>query len=133
MLGTLTPSTEAGSSSPPSSIPTPSAPAAEEESPATTSSSSVSNTTSGGTNATEPIESTPPTPLRLCGVAGYDGRVNDVVYCPPASRKLHVNTAVIYFGGDVQVSLTVAMATSTTNLILFIKNHLGIVVCLGLP
>ncbi|XP_065332543.1 mitochondrial protein C2orf69 homolog isoform X2 [Cloeon dipterum] len=42
-----------------------------------------------------------PTPVRLCSVAGYDGRVNDIVYCPPAARSEH-NKAVVYFGGDVQ-------------------------------
>jgi len=44
----------------------------------------------------------PPIPVRLCSVAGYDGRVNDIVYCPPTSRT-DQNKAVIYFGGDVQV------------------------------
>ncbi|XP_059472831.1 mitochondrial protein C2orf69 homolog isoform X2 [Neocloeon triangulifer] len=43
----------------------------------------------------------PPTPIRLSSVAGYDGRVNDIVYCPPSVRSDH-NKAVIYFGGDVQ-------------------------------
>jgi len=44
----------------------------------------------------------PPIPVRICAVAGYDGRVNDIVYCPPSVRSDH-NKAVIYFGGDVQV------------------------------
>jgi hypothetical protein len=46
----------------------------------------------------------PPIPVRICAVAGYDGRVNDIVYCPPSVRSDH-NKAVIYFGGDVQVFL----------------------------
>lgn len=40
-------------------------------------------------------------PLRLCGVTGYDGRINDVVYCYPSVRT-DSHTAVIFFGGDVQ-------------------------------
>jgi hypothetical protein len=54
--------------------------------------------------ATAPPEThePPPIPVRLCAVAGYDGRVNDIVYCPPSSRS-DQNKAVIYFGGDVQV------------------------------
>ncbi|XP_071450932.1 mitochondrial protein C2orf69 homolog isoform X2 [Hetaerina americana] len=41
------------------------------------------------------------TPIRLSGVGGYDGRSNDIVYCPPATHTLR-NSAVIFFGGDVQ-------------------------------
>lgn len=54
--------------------------------------------------ATTPAEAqeVPPIPVRICAVAGYDGRVNDIVYCPPSVRSDH-NKAVIYFGGDVQV------------------------------
>lgn len=46
---------------------------------------------------------TPPSscPIRLCGVTGYDGRVNDIIYCHPLV-KAENNTAVVYFGGDVQ-------------------------------
>ncbi|XP_046397906.1 mitochondrial protein C2orf69 isoform X2 [Ischnura elegans] len=41
------------------------------------------------------------TPIRLRGVGGYDGRSNDIVYCPPATHTLR-NSAVVFFGGDVQ-------------------------------
>ncbi|KAF5301598.1 hypothetical protein FQR65_LT08903 [Abscondita terminalis] len=40
-------------------------------------------------------------PIRLCGITGYDKRVNDIVYCPPNVQK-HVNSTVVFFGGDVQ-------------------------------
>lgn len=43
----------------------------------------------------------PSCPLRLCGVTGYDGRINDVVYCYPTVRA-QAHTAVVFFGGDVQ-------------------------------
>ncbi|XP_066992811.1 mitochondrial protein C2orf69 homolog isoform X2 [Anabrus simplex] len=39
--------------------------------------------------------------IRLCGVNGYDGRINDVVYCHPLERAEN-DTAVVFFGGDVQ-------------------------------
>jgi hypothetical protein len=47
---------------------------------------------------------TPPQacPVRLCGVTGYEGRINDVVYCHPAVRA-EQDMAVVFFGGDVQV------------------------------
>lgn len=44
----------------------------------------------------------PACPVRLCGVTGYDGRINDVVYCNPAVRA-EQDMAVVFFGGDVQV------------------------------
>jgi hypothetical protein len=44
----------------------------------------------------------PACPVRLCGVTGYDGRINDVVYCHPAARA-EQDMAVVFFGGDVQV------------------------------
>ncbi|KAF4517493.1 hypothetical protein B566_EDAN004532 [Ephemera danica] len=105
MLGTLAPSAEPSSSS----SPTPSVSVAPPVAAAAAATSAVpeeepSNNVAAPTipAAPEPVqETTPPTPVRLCSVAGYDGRVNDVVYCPPASRTTH-NTAVIYFGGDVQ-------------------------------
>jgi hypothetical protein len=40
----------------------------------------------------------------LCGVTGYDGRINDIVYCHPAVRA-EQDMAVVFFGGDVQVCL----------------------------
>lgn len=43
----------------------------------------------------------PACPVRLCGVTGYDGRINDVVYCHPAVRA-EQDMAVVFFGGDVQ-------------------------------
>nr|CAD7430402.1 unnamed protein product [Timema monikensis] len=48
------------------------------------------------------LGSPPPVcPIRLCGITGYDGRVNDVVYCHPSLRADH-QTVVVFFGGDVQ-------------------------------
>lgn len=46
----------------------------------------------------------PSCPLRLCGIIGYDGRINDTVYCYPTVRS-DQQTAVVFFGGDVQVLL----------------------------
>lgn len=43
----------------------------------------------------------PSCPLRLCGITGYDGRINDTVYCYPTVRS-DQQTAVVFFGGDVQ-------------------------------
>lgn len=49
-------------------------------------------------------------PIRLTGVSGFEGRVNDVIYCPPLQKPSEAdgeepeNTAVVYFGGDIQVS-----------------------------
>jgi len=40
--------------------------------------------------------------VKLKGVAGYDGRQNDVIYSPPLD-KTNPNKLVVYFGGDVQV------------------------------
>ncbi|XP_034251075.1 UPF0565 protein C2orf69 homolog isoform X2 [Thrips palmi] len=40
-------------------------------------------------------------PVRLPAVPGYEGRVNDIIYYPPQIRS-EQDTAVIYFGGDVQ-------------------------------
>ncbi|KAF5282990.1 hypothetical protein FQA39_LY04861 [Lamprigera yunnana] len=44
---------------------------------------------------------TPAFPIRLCGITGYDKRVNDVIYFPPNVLK-HVHSTVVFFGGDVQ-------------------------------
>ncbi len=46
----------------------------------------------------------PSGPIRLLAVPGYEGRVNDVIYHPPQTRS-EEDTAVIYFGGDVQVNI----------------------------
>lgn len=57
---------------------------------------------------------TPPCgPIRLYAVKGYNGRSNDICYCPPlikpktSDEKLTTasNSTVVYFGGDVQVKL----------------------------
>lgn len=46
-------------------------------------------------------------PFRLFAVSGFQNRTNDIVYCPPILKNLNENeddsTAIIYFGGDVQV------------------------------
>lgn len=43
-------------------------------------------------------------PLRLCGISGYDGRVNDIIYCHPLVRP-ESDVAVVFFGGDVQARI----------------------------
>lgn len=47
------------------------------------------------------LGSTPCGPIRLPAVPGYEGRVNDVIYSPPQIRS-DQDSAVVYFGGDVQ-------------------------------
>lgn len=42
-------------------------------------------------------------PIRFCGVQGYDGRQNDVIYCHPVVRTEKQST-VVFFGGDMQVN-----------------------------
>lgn len=46
-------------------------------------------------------------PFRLFAVSGFQNRTNDIVYCPPILKNINDNeddsTAIIYFGGDVQV------------------------------
>lgn len=44
---------------------------------------------------------TPAFPIRLCGIVGYEGRINDVVYCHPIIRTENPST-VVFFGGDMQ-------------------------------
>ncbi|CAH0382518.1 unnamed protein product [Bemisia tabaci] len=39
--------------------------------------------------------------LRLCGVPGFEGRTNDVIYCKPRVKSNELK-AVVYFGGDIQ-------------------------------
>lgn len=47
--------------------------------------------------------SAPGFPIRLCGILGFDGRINDVVYCHPLVQSEKKST-VVYFGGDMQVT-----------------------------
>ena len=48
-------------------------------------------------------------PIRLSSVQGYETRTNDIIYCPPLEKayvregKDLQNTAIVYFGGDIQV------------------------------
>lgn len=44
-------------------------------------------------------------PLRFCAVNGFDGRTNDMLYSPPIEKpdSNEESSAVVYFGGDVQV------------------------------
>lgn len=44
-------------------------------------------------------------PIRFSSVNGYDGRTNDILYSPPKLKPggNDEQTAVVYFGGDVQV------------------------------
>lgn len=46
-------------------------------------------------------------PFRIFAVTGFQNRANDIVYCPPirptGSENAEDSTAVVYFGGDVQV------------------------------
>lgn len=46
--------------------------------------------------------SSPVPTYRFCGVTGYDGRTNDLVYCYPSNQAKEQST-VVYFGGDMQV------------------------------
>lgn len=49
-------------------------------------------------------------PIRLNGIKGYSNRTNNIIYCPPLIKTSNNNkidgpgAAIIYFGGDVQVS-----------------------------
>lgn len=47
---------------------------------------------------------TPSYPIRFCGIPGYEGRKNDVVYCHPAVQT-EKQTTVVFFGGDIQVGI----------------------------
>lgn len=44
-------------------------------------------------------------PLRFSAVNGFDGRTNDMLYSPPIenTEANEESSAVVYFGGDVQV------------------------------
>lgn len=43
-------------------------------------------------------------PLRLGSVMGYDGRANNIIYCCPITLTQEPSI-VVFFGGDIQVSL----------------------------
>lgn len=76
------------------------------------SSSSTTSTTASLTIATVAAAAAaaaaasagPELPIRLRVVTGFQNRINDVVYSPPIVRHDEEPTAVVYFGGDVQVS-----------------------------
>lgn len=61
-------------------------------------------------NSEAPRANPPPNggPIRLNSVKGYGNRTNNIIYCPPLLRttnnnnKDDENTALVYFGGDVQ-------------------------------
>lgn len=42
-------------------------------------------------------------PVRINGIKGYQNRTNHIIYCPPLLRSKDDCSAVVYFGGDVQV------------------------------
>lgn len=44
-------------------------------------------------------------PVRINGIKGYQNRTNHIIYCPPLLRSKDDCTAVVYFGGDVQVCI----------------------------
>lgn len=59
-----------------------------------------------------PSSTTSAGPFRIFSVAGFQNRTNDIVYCPPIIRQQQStqnveedSTAVVYFGGDVQVTI----------------------------
>lgn len=57
-----------------------------------------------GTTTTGRIGAQNTVPIRLRAVSGFQNRLNDVVYCPPLIKHDdEPPTAVVYFGGDVQV------------------------------
>lgn len=66
----------------------------------------------GGSSDRLCTPSTSAGPFRIFSVAGFQNRANDIVYCPPIIRQPTQNvedsTAVVYFGGDVQVKLFIA-------------------------
>uniref|UniRef100_A0A1B0CQM4 Potassium channel domain-containing protein n=2 Tax=Lutzomyia longipalpis TaxID=7200 RepID=A0A1B0CQM4_LUTLO len=73
-------------------------------------------------------------PIRLTGVSGFEGRVNDVIYCPPLQKHSEAdgeepeNTAVVYFGGDIQAYIKYNL--ENTALMLrnnFPKSHIVII------
>lgn len=59
-------------------------------------------------------------PIRLNGVKGYSTRTNNVIYCPPLIRSSNnkedgPGSAVVYFGGDVQVRSSVVDTSNRCN------------------
>lgn len=58
----------------------------------------------------------PTPPIRLCSILGYDDRVNDIIFCPPAIQSDEHST-VIYFGGDVQVLIALFFQIPILNLL----------------
>lgn len=64
----------------------------------------------GGLKTATPSAKNTGGPIRLSSVQGYETRTNDVIYCPPLEKayiregKELQNTAIVYFGGDIQVS-----------------------------
>lgn len=60
---------------------------------------STSELLGGRMLSTTPV--TTSSPLRLCGLVGYEGRTNDVIYCHPTEKSSN-QSALVFFGGDVQ-------------------------------
>lgn len=50
-------------------------------------------------------------PVRLYKMCGYSDRVNDVIYLHP-TRQAEKHSTVVFFGGDIQVSITVPNCSS---------------------
>lgn len=78
----------------------------------TTAIATTATTTATTTTTTAPKPSSRNTggPIRLSSVQGYETRTNDIIYCPPL-EKVYVkegkelqNHAIVYFGGDIQVT-----------------------------
>ena len=69
----------------------------------------------GGTAGRYCSPSTPAHPFRIFAVGGFQNRTNDIVYCPPIIRQQNhtedESTAVVYFGGDVQVIFKIIILT----------------------
>lgn len=64
-----------------------------------------------------------PCPLRLKEVIGLEGRTNDIVYCPPKLSD-PATSAVIFFGGDVQVKTHLCLQDACTK-----ENHFNFKEC----
>jgi hypothetical protein len=77
----------------------------------TNSNTTVINSTSTTTTTNTVVAATPTTipshcgPIRLNSIKGHANRTNNVIYCPPLIKPTAKDepTAVVYFGGDVQV------------------------------
>lgn len=65
---------------------------------------------------------TPVFPIRLCGIVGYEGRINDVVYCHPIVKTDNPST-IVFFGGDMQVGFLVLFVLKVST-IFFKKKYL---------